>query len=244
MLMPSAATIPRQVVKAPRSMPSVPVEAWASDHFNDPYAPLAYEPTIHARDVSKAALEELERERAAKSKQSDLQTISDDSDSSSSDDGDGDGDGDAATGKKKSSSGLASLMNIRKLSATRAAPRRTMLILQPNGEALSGGVRGMGASGGLFVSREAREQAQAKQKEKLRLAPSMNSLHRRLLGWEYEATGELPPDMAVSSLTKVPDWFETPTQYFDALEPLFMLESWAQFQRAKEEATGDEPGEG
>ncbi|KAJ2440651.1 DEAD-box type RNA helicase, partial [Coemansia sp. RSA 2424] len=159
-------------------------------------------------------------------------------DSSSSDD-------DATAGAKKSSSGLAGLMNIPKPSTTRAAPRRTMMVLQPNGELLTGGIRGSGGAGsGLLLTREAREQAQAKQREKLRLTPSMNSLHKRLLGWEYEATGDMPPDMAESSLAKVPDWFDSPAQYFNALEPLFTLESWAQFQRAKEEAGGAEAGEG
>ncbi|KAJ2741272.1 DEAD-box type RNA helicase, partial [Coemansia sp. BCRC 34301] len=239
-LMPSTASIPRQVVKAPRSMATVPADAWASEHFNDPYAPSSCTPTIHARDVSKAALEELEREKIAKSKLSVLQSTSDDSDSSSSDDDD-----DNAAGAKKGSSGLAGLMNIRKLSATRAAPRRTMMVLQPNGDLLAGGIRGSGGAGtGLLVTREAREQALAKQREKMRLRPSMNLLHKRLLGWEFEATGDMPPDMTVSSFAKVPDWFESPAQYSSVLEPLFMLECWAQFQRAKEEAASEESGEG
>ncbi|KAJ2810610.1 hypothetical protein GGI24_006982, partial [Coemansia furcata] len=238
MLTPSTMTIPRQVVKAPRSMATVPTETWAADHFNDPYAPTAVEPTIHARDVSKEALEELERERIARSKLPATQTPSDDSDSSSSED---DADG---TGAKKSISGLAGLMKIRKHSATRTVPRRTMMILQPNGDLVTGGVRGHGGTaGGLPMTREAREQALAKQREKLRLKPSMNLLHKRLLGWEYHSTGEVPPDVQMSSLARVPDSFDSHTQYFTALEPLFMLECWTQFQRAKEEAADAESGE-
>ncbi|KAJ2734626.1 DEAD-box type RNA helicase [Coemansia sp. BCRC 34962] len=239
LLMPNTMKIPRQVVKAPRAMATVPVDKWASEHFNDPYAPVATESTIHARDVSKEALEEMERDRIAKSKQPVSQTTSDDSDSSSSEDDADD------TGAKKSVSGLAGLMKIRKHSATRAVPRRTMMILQPNGDLVAGGIRSHGgAGGGLFMSREAREQALAKQREKLRLTPSMNLLHRRLLGWEYHATGDMPPDVPLSGLTKVADLYDSHTQYFSVLEPLFMLESWTQFQRAKEEAADAESGEG
>ncbi|KAJ2345290.1 hypothetical protein GGH91_002580, partial [Coemansia sp. RSA 2671] len=209
LLMPSTMTIPRQVVKAPRSMATVPVDKWASEHFSDPYAPMAIESTIHARDVSKKALEEMERDRVARGKHPVSQTTSDDSDSSSSDD---EADG---TGEMKSASGLAGLMKIRKPSATRAVPRRTMMILQPNGDLLAGGIRGHGgAAGGLLMSREAREQALAKQREKLRLTPSMSLLHKRLLGWEYHATGDVPPDVPLSGLTKVIDLYDSHAQYF------------------------------
>ncbi|KAJ2065499.1 DEAD-box type RNA helicase [Coemansia sp. S146] len=239
LLMPNTTMVPRQVVKAPRSMATVPVDTWAADHFNDPYAPSAVESTIHARDVSKEALEEMERERIARSNRPVSRTASDDSDSSSSED---DADG---PGTKKGISGLAGLMKLRKHSATRTVPRRTMMMLQPNGDLLTGGIRGPGGSAsGLLVGREAREQALAKQREKLRLAPSMNLLHKRLLGWEYHATGDMPPDMSMSRLSKVPDLFDSHEQYFSALEPLFMLESWTQLQRAKEETVNAETGEG
>ncbi|KAJ1661433.1 hypothetical protein GGF44_004304, partial [Coemansia sp. RSA 1694] len=49
-LMPSAAIIPRQVVKASRSMATVPADTCASEHFNDPYAPSSCGSSIHARD--------------------------------------------------------------------------------------------------------------------------------------------------------------------------------------------------
>ncbi|KAJ1904377.1 DEAD-box type RNA helicase, partial [Coemansia sp. S17] len=239
LLAANTAMVPRQVVKAPRSMATVPTDTWAAEHFSDPYAPGAVESTIHARDVSKEALEEMERERIARGNRPVSRTVSDDSDSSSSEDDADD------TGAKKSISGLAGLLKRRKHSATRTLPRRTMLMLQPNGDLQTGGIRGHGGFGsGLLVGREAREQALAKQREKLRLTPSMNLLHKRLLGWEYHATGDVPPDVPVSGLSKVPDWFDTHEQYFNAFEPLFMLESWTQFQRAKEEAVDAEPSEG
>ena len=82
------------------------------------------------------------------------------------------------------------------------------------------------------VRRDAREAAR---RTKLRLKPDMEDLHRQILRWDPRATGDRPPEAANMRFRPLPDLFASPQEYVDVLQPLFMLESWAQLQKGLEE---------
>ncbi|ORX71599.1 hypothetical protein DL89DRAFT_129430 [Linderina pennispora] len=75
------------------------------------------------------------------------------------------------------------------------------------------------------------------------LTPSMNSLHKKLLAWKYEDSGDMPPDARTTTYKTIPDTFTDCDSYAGVFEPLLLLECWAQFQRAKEETAASEPSE-
>ncbi|KAJ1759922.1 DEAD-box type RNA helicase, partial [Coemansia sp. RSA 1824] len=87
---------------------------------------------------------------------------------------------------------------------------------------------------------QARERAVAKQRAKMRLMPSMAALHKHILSWGFDSTGDMPPNFSTDALRKIPDQFEDCNLYTETFEPLFLLECWAQFQRAKEETASSE----
>ncbi|KAI9467742.1 AAA domain-containing protein, partial [Coemansia mojavensis] len=180
-----------------------------SSRFGDPYAPTTTITTV--RDVSKKALEERERE-LEEQKQKRVEEKAD-SDSSSDEDSPGQG-------------GLAGLISLGRSGRT---PRRTTKLL-PFSE-------GASADTIKFGGPLARERAQAKQQAKMRLAPSMAALHKHILSWKYDDSGEMPASVSKDSIKKVADQFDSCQQYQSTLEPLFLLECWAQFQKAKEETT-------
>ncbi|KAJ2520808.1 DEAD-box type RNA helicase, partial [Coemansia sp. RSA 1939] len=236
--------IPKQTVKAPRSMaiPGYPVSTQKSEMRYGPYAPSAGEGNMYIRDVSEAALRELEDEKNAKMEQSrsrnagkgyPVSTKPEDSDSSSSDEGGG-------AGKRRS--GLAELCKIPKHVDSRHQPRLTMKMMSPVGRNIGFGSR-FGATGGQFYDQESRDRAHAEHITKMRLTPNVKHLYKRLLGWRYEDSGEFPPDIKQSDLQKVPDTFVDCSQYHRIFEPVLLLESWAQFQRAKEESENNDTGE-
>ncbi|KAG8930710.1 DEAD-box type RNA helicase [Tulasnella sp. 418] len=81
----------------------------------------------------------------------------------------------------------------------------------------------------------AREEARRTQ---LRLKPDLNPLHRLILSWDYDHTGEDPPhpkNLPPPRFSPIPDSFQNHDQYRSILEPLLALECWSQVVKAKEE---------
>ncbi|KAJ1888140.1 DEAD-box type RNA helicase, partial [Kickxella alabastrina] len=223
--------VPKRIVQAPRAMATVSVDRWAEDRFSQTSAPPKVQPPMYVRNVSKAAIIELEKEDGAKS----IELIeSGDSDSaSSSDEEDG--------GADKRGGGLAGLIKIAK-APVKEMPARRMKLLP-----LLGGAHGVafGSIGGgsVFFDQQARDRAVAERKAKARLMPSMSKLHTQMLEWQYDESGDIPPQMRKSDICRIPDRFNDCDQYIKVLEPLLLLESWAQFQRAKEETLSSDIGE-
>ncbi|KAJ1931621.1 hypothetical protein FBU59_006649, partial [Linderina macrospora] len=155
----------------------------------------------------------------------------DDSVSSDGDDDDDDeGDG----------SGLAGLMKIHR-TPNRAPERRPIKFIS-----LSEGLGVPGASGHfgtVFFDAQARQRAISEQEAKERLTPSMSKLHKKLLAWKYEDSGDMPPDARTTKYVKIPDTFPDCDGYAKVFEPLLLLECWAQFQRSKEETAESKPCE-
>lgn len=80
-----------------------------------------------------------------------------------------------------------------------------------------------------------RDQREAARRTKLRLKPDMEDLHRQILRWDPRSTGDRPPEAANTRFRPLPDTFASPQEYVDVLQPLFMLESWAQLQKGIED---------
>ncbi|GLB38538.1 putative SEN1 N terminal [Lyophyllum shimeji] len=68
----------------------------------------------------------------------------------------------------------------------------------------------------------------------MRLNPDISDLHKALLSWDYEHTGPHPPG-AKMEYYKVPGNFKTFEDYRRILEPLLLLDLWAQIVQSKEE---------
>ncbi|KAJ1994960.1 DEAD-box type RNA helicase [Coemansia sp. RSA 1358] len=227
--------IPKQVVKAPRSLATVPVDLWHSDKNHDSRVIEPDGDPMYIRDVSEVALKELEKERGKGSAKQPIYTISDDDGSSSSDE----------SGDEAKPSGLAGLIKIPKSQTGKSQPRRIMRMVSVAGEIVAGGSRFNNTANlaGQFFDPSARDKALAEQRTKMRLAPSMNQLYKKLLGWRYEDVGDCPPDIRASDLRKIPDTFDNCDSYNNVFEPLMLLESWSQFQRSKEESENKDTGE-
>ncbi|KAI6044781.1 SEN1 N terminal-domain-containing protein [Pisolithus marmoratus] len=72
----------------------------------------------------------------------------------------------------------------------------------------------------------------------LRLKPDISGLHRALLSWDYDHTGQEPPSRGEEPrLLHVPDKFVDHRHYLSVFEPLLLLECWAQIVNSKEEVT-------
>lgn len=80
-----------------------------------------------------------------------------------------------------------------------------------------------------------RDQREAARRTKLRLKPDMEDLHRQILRWDPRATGDRPPEAPNTRFRPLPNHFASPQEYVDVLQPLFMLESWAQLQKGIED---------
>ncbi|KAI0785263.1 SEN1 N terminal-domain-containing protein [Abortiporus biennis] len=70
----------------------------------------------------------------------------------------------------------------------------------------------------------------------MRLKPDISFLHRTILSWNYDHTGNIPPGLS-GHLLRVPDKFSDPNHYRRVFEPLLLMQCWAQIQQAKEETT-------
>ncbi|RAH79762.1 tRNA-splicing endonuclease [Aspergillus japonicus CBS 114.51] len=70
-----------------------------------------------------------------------------------------------------------------------------------------------------------------------RLAPDLSSLHRTILGWDFFANGDLPPNSGRTDYSLVSNAFRDPIEYQRTFEPLLILEAWQGFQSSKEEGS-------
>lgn len=70
-----------------------------------------------------------------------------------------------------------------------------------------------------------------------RLAPDLSSLHKTILGWDFFAETDLPPNLEKDDYTLVTNTFKTPEEYQGTFEPLLILESWQSFRTAREDGS-------
>ncbi|KAJ9603337.1 DEAD-box type RNA helicase [Cladophialophora chaetospira] len=68
-----------------------------------------------------------------------------------------------------------------------------------------------------------------------RLAPDLGDLHHTMLGWDFFADTETPPNSTIDDYTLVTDTFRTPQDYQKTFEPLLVLEAWQSFRSARED---------
>lgn len=80
-----------------------------------------------------------------------------------------------------------------------------------------------------------RDQREATRRTKMRLKPDMEDLHRHLLRWDTDTSGDRPPELADTRFRPIPNTFSSPEEYLAVLQPLFMLEAWAQLQKGIED---------
>ncbi|SOV06578.1 uncharacterized protein UDID_01761 [Ustilago sp. UG-2017a] len=86
--------------------------------------------------------------------------------------------------------------------------------------------------------------ADAERKRILRSPPDFLALHRSILCWNYNHEGDRPPAQPGKepAYRPIQPHFANANEYGLVLKPLLLLECWAQFRRAKEEAdTNNEP---
>ncbi|KAF5382581.1 hypothetical protein D9615_002787 [Tricholomella constricta] len=69
---------------------------------------------------------------------------------------------------------------------------------------------------------------------RIRLNPDISELHKTLLSWDYQHTGPHPPGKKFV-YSNVPNSFNSYDDYRKTLEPLLLLDLWAQIVQAKEE---------
>ncbi|CAG8434926.1 8599_t:CDS:2 [Scutellospora calospora] len=68
-----------------------------------------------------------------------------------------------------------------------------------------------------------------------RLRPNLKSLHKKVLTWNMNSTGDRPPNIINDKYKHIPDHFKKVEEYIDIFEPLLILELWQNFISAKEE---------
>ena len=68
-----------------------------------------------------------------------------------------------------------------------------------------------------------------------RLAPDLSELHRTMLGWDFFADTDTPPNSTRDDYTLVSNTFRTAQDYQKTFEPLLVLEAWQSFRSAREE---------
>jgi senataxin len=68
-----------------------------------------------------------------------------------------------------------------------------------------------------------------------RLSPDLSNLHQTILGWDFFADTDLPPDSAKDDYTLVSNSFSTVLAYQRTFEPLLILEGWQSFRSARED---------
>jgi senataxin len=70
----------------------------------------------------------------------------------------------------------------------------------------------------------------------MRLKPDVSTLHRIVLGWDYEHSGDMPPDMQEKSRpSRVSDTFGSYGDYRRTFETLLIIEAWAGLVQSKSE---------
>lgn len=146
----------------------------------------------------------------------------DSSDESSSDDEPGD----------TKLGGLAMLAQAQK-PTIKTVERRTVKML--NGDSTSTTSSGKRVIGKPIGVRAQAEADKAAQMARLRGTPDLSQLHRQVLQWDPEYTGDLPPSMT-QPLRSVATAFDSPDAYYTAFEPLLLTECWDQIKNGKIEA--------
>lgn len=88
------------------------------------------------------------------------------------------------------------------------------------------------------LERARRERADAERKRILRSPPDFSALHRSILTWDYSHDANRPPALAGKDpeYRRIQPHFGNANDYGSVLGPLLLLECWAQFRQAKEEA--------
>lgn len=111
--------------------------------------------------------------------------------------------------------------------------RRTVKML--NGDSTSTTSSGKRVIGKPIGVRAQAEADKAAQMARLRGTPDLSQLHRQVLQWDPEYTGDLPPSMT-QPLRSVATAFDSPDAYYTAFEPLLLTECWDQIKNGKIEA--------
>ncbi|SJX63016.1 related to SEN1 protein [Sporisorium reilianum f. sp. reilianum] len=88
------------------------------------------------------------------------------------------------------------------------------------------------------LERARRERADAERKRILRSPPDFSALHRSILTWDYAHDSSRPPALVGKDpeYRRIQPHFTNATDYGSVFGPLLLLECWAQFRQAKEEA--------
>ncbi|TKY85896.1 hypothetical protein EX895_005437 [Sporisorium graminicola] len=88
------------------------------------------------------------------------------------------------------------------------------------------------------LDRARRERADAERKRILRSPPDFSALHRSILTWDYSHDTNRPPALAGKDpeYRRIQPHFTNANDYGSVFGPLLLLECWAQFRQAKEEA--------
>ncbi|KAE8257925.1 hypothetical protein A4X13_0g2035 [Tilletia indica] len=82
---------------------------------------------------------------------------------------------------------------------------------------------------------EAARRDEDARKLKLQAEPNFTQLHEVILSWSSAVSADMPPNFDASTLRQMPQKFGSAKEYLDAFEPFFILDTWADFCRAKEE---------
>lgn len=69
-----------------------------------------------------------------------------------------------------------------------------------------------------------------------RIAPDLGLLHRQILGWDFFADTDLPPNSDRTDYSLVTNTFRDPREYQGTFNGLLLLEAWQGFRTAREEA--------
>ncbi|KAJ1026701.1 hypothetical protein NDA16_002299 [Ustilago loliicola] len=96
----------------------------------------------------------------------------------------------------------------------------------------------------FHLERAKRERADAERKRILQSPPDFSGLHRSILSWNYNHEGDRPPAPPGKepAYRRIQPHFASANEYGLVLGPLLLLECWAQFRQAKEEAdSNNEP---
>lgn len=68
-----------------------------------------------------------------------------------------------------------------------------------------------------------------------RLSPDLTGLHKTILGWDFFADTDTPPNSTRDDYTLVTNTFKTVEDYQRTFEPLLILEGWQSFRTARED---------
>ena len=81
------------------------------------------------------------------------------------------------------------------------------------------------------------KQVRSQKDMRARLQPDLGGLHKTLLGWDFFADTDLPPNSTTSDYTMVTNEFRTVQEYQKTFEQLLILEGWQSFRAAREDGT-------